>query len=1094
MKQSLSSLWKLSAAGISAAVFASVSILAQSAFYNGGNFQVDRPLDATSFHNAGTFSVSTFDLFNTRNTLSYTNEGTIDVTLGMEFLTENSSGIRTPATSIFNAQTGTINANGFANFDFGFPEGQGYSFGDGGYLNFSAANIINRGVFSVAYWGDLAVSGSNVDLRRSSLLTLQKTDIEQTQVAYIDPPQMHVAYNPPGVRGLNWGFYSVRTDLTRFATPLEVTEDFATPAGTVSVVKTNAELNLRYISSTTVPPTDPASDPTGWIGRVLSTATLNPNVGALTYIQTNLLSPTNNEISAVFIINRNPEVLASATVGLGQPLEARFGYMVTNNTDSSVDFRVVSITEDWSQTYPTNAPYAREYNYASSMMPRYVTIGIQPGIRIPVTREDRAFLGDPFDVRNPISRTNLLTLLGDDNTGANAAFTPLLFTDGYFDILQGTIPYTNSVMTNDYMSYEFSLTSLPSQIPSPGNSSLLSLFGGGFFPGSLGSLTFLPEIAFITNMAGRVRLDAANLDLRDTRIRASGVARIRADHVVSSRNTSIAAPFAHYDLGSTNGTLVYQGLNPIGQPNLNGSVRMMVMAWTNSADFVDPNSTDTNSTTTLHGETFFRVMVIDANFQPLETTGELVYLKLRATNLTTVDPIDFSIPDSTAVNTFFPGIDPAAIVPPFAEQVAPITENWSNESSFTVSGSAGVTPRSFPRLSNLFNSGLIFGQVFAFEARNGGTLNGLVNQGTIFSSGFLGVHATQLTNAGPIRALNVMNLSANRMTLAGATVNVRSGGTLTIQAGDLNVTSGGVITSPGLVVLDATNSFNANGFTAGPPLLTISGLGVRLERNAPVNNLQGVNVDLAAGRFGLASLEWPSEDRGPGEAGFANNSSLGALTLDVDEFGQILLSPSSSAPAALYVRRLELGPGFAYFIDVTNNIVDFDGLETALDIDPNFRLYYNVVTVDGIELNATVLDGAFNGRLRRVANPTVTGGSVVTTVGGGFSVQAPWSFRYSATIDSDGDGVVNAADATPFAGVNIATKVVSLNNQPYFEIGWNAAPGTSYSIMANEPAAGTAWTRIGSISNSNTSSKVLKFYDPMSQGTGAKTYRVVYTP
>jgi hypothetical protein len=48
--------------------------------------------------------------------------------------------------------------------------------------------------------------------------------------------------------------------------------------------------------------------------------------------------------------------------------------------------------------------------------------------------------------------------------------------------------------------------------------------------------------------------------------------------------------------------------------------------------------------------------------------------------------------------------------------------------------------------------------------------------------------------------------------------------------------------------------------------------------------------------------------------------------------------------------------------------------------------------------------------------------------------------------------------------------------------------------MANEPAAGTAWTRIGSISNSNTSSKVLKFYDPMSQGTGAKTYRVVYTP
>ena len=1055
---------------------------------------MDRPLEATTFHNAGTFTVPLFDLFTTRNTLSYTNEGTISASLGMEFLTENSSGIRTPASSIFNAQTGVINAEGSADTGFGFPSGQGYTFGDGGYLNFSANSIINRGVFSVAYWGDLAVAGSNVDLRRSSLLTLQKTDIEQTRVFFYDPPQMHVAYNPPGVRGLNWGFYSVRTDLASFATPLEVTENFATPTGNVSVVKTNAELNLRYISSTDVPPTDPASDPSGWITRVLSTTGLNPNVGALTYISTNLLSPTNNEISAVFIINRNPEVLASATVGLRQPLEARFGYVVTNNTDSSVDFRVVTITEAWSQNYPTNAPYAREYNFADRMIPGYVSIGVQPGVRIPVSREDRAFLGDPFDIRNPISRTNLLALLGDDDTGANASFTPLLFTDGYFDILDGTIPYTNSVMTNDYMSYEFSLTSLPSQIPSPSNSGLLNFLGINFPPGLLGSLSRLPEIAFLTNMAGRVRVDATNLDLRDTRIRASGVARIRADHVVSSRNTSIAAPFAHYDLGSTNGTLVYQGLNPIGQPNLNGTVRMMVMAWTNSADFADPNSTDTNSTTTLHGETFFRVMVIDADFQPLETTGRLVSLKLRATNLTTVDPISFSIPDSTAVSTFFPGIDPAAIVPPAAEQVAPITENWNNESSFVVSGSTGVTPRSFPRLSNLFNSGLIVGNVFAFEPRNGRALSGLLNQGTIFSSSYLGIQSSQLTNSGTLVAQNVMNLSANQLTLAGASVNVRAGGALSLRAGDLNVTSGGAISSPGLLVLDATNSFNAAAFTGGPAFLTISGLGVRLERNAPVNNLEGVNVDLSAGRFGLASLEWPSADRGPGEAGFANNSALGALTLDVDEFGQILLSPSSSAPAALYVRRLELGPGFAFFIDVTNNVVDFDGLESALDIDPNFRLYYNVVTVDGIELNATVLDGAYNGRLRRVANPSVSGGSVVTTVGGGFSVQAPWSFRYSASIDSDGDGVVNAADATPFAGVNIATKVVTLNNQPYFEIGWNAAPGTSYSILANEPAAGTAWTRIGSISNSNTSSKVLKFYDPMSQGTGAKTYRVVYTP
>lgn len=59
-------------------------------FYNGGNYSVDRPIDAVSFVNAGSFAADTFDIFATRNTLTYTNFGTIQATYGMDFLTVDS--------------------------------------------------------------------------------------------------------------------------------------------------------------------------------------------------------------------------------------------------------------------------------------------------------------------------------------------------------------------------------------------------------------------------------------------------------------------------------------------------------------------------------------------------------------------------------------------------------------------------------------------------------------------------------------------------------------------------------------------------------------------------------------------------------------------------------------------------------------------------------------------------------------------------------------------------------------------------------------------------------------------------------------------
>ena len=120
-------------------------------FYNGGNYSVDRPIDAVSFVNAGSFAADTFDIFATRSTLTYTNFGTIQATYGMDFLTVDSKGIRQPSATIFNADRAVIEGLGTA-LRPNYLAGHNYTFGDGGYLSFNATNIILMSMDFIIYY------------------------------------------------------------------------------------------------------------------------------------------------------------------------------------------------------------------------------------------------------------------------------------------------------------------------------------------------------------------------------------------------------------------------------------------------------------------------------------------------------------------------------------------------------------------------------------------------------------------------------------------------------------------------------------------------------------------------------------------------------------------------------------------------------------------------------------------------------------------------------------------------------------------------------------------------------------------------------
>lgn len=1045
-------------------------------FRNDGPFTIINSIDAGTFINTGNISYRSVppasgtgvfgDVFETLNTLTYTNIGSISASPGFFFQNVDYTGRKQPANVIFNAQNGVISASGqpyLIPLPF-YPENSPYTFAHGGYLMLSATNIVNRGLLSVSFSGDLLVEGQSVDLKRSALINDSRTEGEfGARSGFPAPTPSTWTYRPPtGTRGLYWlADFEDTFAPGSLAVPFNVTTTYQTPDGPVDVVTTNARVSVSFIGSIDNPVPDP-----------LNNIDVDSVFGvAETFIRTNVVNPTNQTVDAIFVVNNNPNVLVSAnlrepSLGFGA-MSVTFGLLTTNNANSSVDLNRVRVSQYYT-SLPTNI-YHVDTRYPSTMIPRNFIVDRLPRINIPVSRADRQFIGQELEPRNILSRSNILyTHMGRGNAGDNETFRGDLFTTGYFmDFPPGNYDFAEVVVVTNIASYAFEVTPLPSLLP------------------------VVPGVVFPTNSAGRIRINAENLELQDARIRAQGTAVIKARNVVSSRNTSIAAPAVWYELGATNGTLVYQGMNPINQPGLNGTISTWTTSWVATAEFPDPNATDPNSSQTVQVQTTFRVMFVQGRFSDTPELGTLSYLKLNATNLVINDPIAYRIPDPISVPIIdgYSGSQMAQNV----EQVAPITENLVNNAEVSITGTVGFSPRSFPRLLTVSNS--VTGDISSTFSMTLGTsqrpLNSINNDGRLTSSGAINLNAAAVTNRGEIDANGPVTITGSDVVFDGAfgLLTVNSGPLLSISGSRFQSLLGGQVTSDGIIDLDFSESFT----TDPASVITFhSPVGIRLARNAAVNNLEGVNLSLEAARFQNAFLSWAGADVGTEQAGFSNNSAVASLILEIDEFGFIELGSSVSTPAALYVRRLELGAGFTEFI--TNGVVDFEGLASVLDIPQGMRVYYNTVSVDGKDINPTLLDGAYDGRLRLIADPSVEGGSLVFDLGGGFSVSTSWGVRYSTVLDSDGDGIPNASDASPFSGAVVSNKVAEINGRQYFEVAWNAAANTSYEILAKDSAtAGSSWERIGSLSNTTGAGKTLKFYDPM-DSSGAKTYRIVYKP
>jgi hypothetical protein len=203
------------------------------------------------------------------------------------------------------------------------------------------------------------------------------------------------------------------------------------------------------------------------------------------------------------------------------------------------------------------------------------------------------------------------------------------------------------------------------------------------------------------------------------------------------------------------------------------------------------------------------------------------------------------------------------------------------------------------------------------------------------------------------------------------------------------------------------------------------------------------------------------------------------LVLDVGVGGVVTFLPMEDKNA-IYVDLLEISD--TMMSDITNTLILGEGM----------TLYFATTSenVDPTELDGVVTAGGGSLRwVREGSSPRVL--LIDVASGDGRTLRVPRSLRYSTTIDSDGDGVVNARDASPFDLVVVSQVALTEDPDPTFEVQWNAAAGQTYEVQATSSLVTGEWIAVKKVTNATGSTQRLVLRDPVDPGAPMKAYRVV---
>jgi hypothetical protein len=584
----------------------------------------------------------------------------------------------------------------------------------------------------------------------------------------------------------------------------------------------------------------------------------------------------------------------------------------------------------------------------------------------------------------------------------------------------------------------------------------------------------------VTNLPGRIRIFADTLNAANTRFRGEGEIMIQAKHLVSSTNAVVDCRNLSYTLASTNGDLHMLNLAKATVSRFQGDLLVFSALWTNSFGYLYSNNytitniTDTNNvvigtnaiqtpvTNTLG--VGLHVLIIDASRLGVQlpvTTWELV---LNSTNMLVSDTL--TVAHALLLNgqsfTLDGNISLAGDLQDFIATNAPSLLYFTNKGTFIVPNDAHFgDDRAAPYSAFVNTGGTIDASSLAVNSsyfQNSGSLSvggPITIQGTDgqFVNGNSSSFGLQLT-------ANTLKLRNYRLT--------SSGGLVLNVAGALYDSGGG-----------ASNVCNVqDGFT--------------LAQKPAGGDLLGTSLQTVAPDFTQVNHYWSAEDRGNVVAGFSNNVALGTLIIGPAGKGAPLFYFSGTgANNAIYTDVLDLsnlGTNFASFIQFDPSLnIYFAAARLGFTPPPN--------SVGVPQEPEEYLDGQLGGHLhwaRSFAGPN----SSVAVLVNGQTVLYNAALRFSKIIDSDGDGIPNFYDTTPFGGVALTAALVS-NPAPQtysLQISWNGAPGKVYQVEFTTDLAQGQWQPLLTYTNNSPIFNTISIQDTNVPLGVRRFYRVGYAP
>jgi len=619
----------------------------------------------------------------------------------------------------------------------------------------------------------------------------------------------------------------------------------------------------------------------------------------------------------------------------------------------------------------------------------------------------------------------------------NAAVVPNLLFD---------VGFSNIVVTNAYAAY-------------------------GFFAAStLGFIPAVPGVS-VTNLPGRIEITADNLNMERTRMRGESVVNIRAKHLVTSSNSVIDVPNLALGLASTNGLLSVQSIAKENVIRTSGPIRAYSAMWTNQMsqivtnigpDPMDPMITVTNLATNTV-DIGFHIFLVDASLVQTRQPVSVVRFEADSTNVVISDTL--RITDVLRVKTENLTINGKVFlgtgINDWAEAYFPGLKNFTNSGGISIPG-AGFFGSDRPEpYTTMVNSGT--NAAFGHQIR----ANYFENSGLIIAGSLFDFNGSLLAFPGP----GAINLNARNAKLEGG--EFEAGGDITLQGTDLKFHQH-TTTSGGNVFLNVTNSLADSGPNAQNVIET--GLGVHLLIKPAIGDLFGTRIEVLAPRFALIGSTWAADDRGPDPVGYLNNAVIGRLVIDgnLDSFQEF---SGAGAHNALYIDFLEIGPSYAA------------NLENAISINPNLVIYF-------ADSNVPVeqLDGMFGGRLRWVSTFAGPNSSVDVLLSNGQTVKVNRALRESQTIDSDGDGIPNFFDLSPFDGVVLSCQCVPDGSGTLLKITWKAAPRQVYQVEYSPSLVSPGWQLLRTYTNTAPTNGPVTVEEPLVPGAPQLYYRVRYNP